>query len=143
MDDVETGAASSFFKWLTILSRFFLLSPVRGFEKPSRSMIEAARSIPSPSDIEDARATIINGVAIIAHETIPRSTLHNASRITTPAIPITVLIAAVANLPSDKSRPVCMTTYSKYKRAGGHRASIKRIFTVFTFVTVKNERWGC
>lgn len=63
--------------------------------------------MPKPSAIDDARATMMNGVAIMTQDTTPRSTEHNASRITTPATPIRTFAAAVRNRPKDKSNPTC------------------------------------
>lgn len=61
------------------------------------------RSRPRPSEIDDARATMMNGVTMIAQDTTPNSTLHRASRMTTPVIAMISLIRAVAYNPSETS----------------------------------------
>ena len=65
----------------------------------------------SSKEIDEAKATIINGVATIAHETIPKSTLHKASSIIAPATPIPAFIRAVIYMPKDKSKPTEMVNF--------------------------------
>jgi hypothetical protein len=91
-------------------------------------------------DIAVATDSIINGVATIAQETIPKSTPHKASRRTTVGMLKAVLMPAVTNIPNEISRATWTAANSKNKRAGGHRESIKRIFTLFTFIQTKNGR---
>jgi hypothetical protein len=80
-----------------------------------------------------AKAVITNGAAIITQDTNPRSTEQNTSNKYVPANPNTAFVPAIKNAPRDKSKPTCTMIYNKYKYAGGHKDSMKYIFTLFTF----------
>jgi hypothetical protein len=118
---------------VTNLSLFLTLSAVRGVNDSIVYLVIVLSSW-RPIAVEDARAVMTKGLAIITQDTIPRSTVQKESRSNVIPIPVAILITAVRYNSKEISRPTWTATYSMYKKAGGHRDSMKSIFTLFTFI---------
>jgi hypothetical protein len=78
-----------------------------------------------------ARDVIKKGAATKNQETTPSSILQSVSNNTTVASPRIALIDIVIHMPNDASNPSWMTKKIMYKRAGGQRSSMKRIFRYY------------
>ena len=90
------------------------------------------RSMPMPNAMEVANDVMINGVAMMNHDTIPRSMSHRMSKMMAPAAPETAFTAPVTRFMFAKSKPTWMAMNNNYNVAGGQRSSMIRIFTVLT-----------
>lgn len=86
-----------------------------------------------PKAMDVANDVMINGVAMMNQETIPKSMSHRMSKMMAPAAPEIAFTAPVTRFMLAKSKPTWMAINNNYNVAGGQRSSMIRIFTVLTF----------
>ncbi len=90
------------------------------------------RSMPMPNAMDVANEVMIKGVAMMNHDTIPKSMSHKTSKMMAPAAPEMALTIPVTKFMLAKSKPTWMAMNNNYNVAGGQRSSMIRIFTVLT-----------